>query len=216
MEYVENFILFQQDARQADRAGEGPSQVSETRTTRTTTRTATRTTTRTTARTTTRRTTTITGPDPECAADPESADRRPTLRYDRTRWSTSPSVGPSVEVGRVVDLPLSWLSQSTLLRRVGLRSRLLPKGRNWRSRLFFRVWWSVCGCVRARLLTRLRCRVIPLFAGSAPFVVFARARAVMGNRRCRLSALGLSRPADHRRLYFFLCETRCVLVHCAP
>ena len=49
-----------------------------------------------------------TGPDPECAADLESADRRPALRYDRKWWSASPSVGPSVEVGRVVDLPLSW------------------------------------------------------------------------------------------------------------
>ena len=101
----------------------GSRQVSETRT-----KTTTRTRTRTTARTRTRTRTTSTGPDPECAADLESADRQPALRYDRTRWSASPPVGPSVEVGRVVDPPLSRWSQSTLLRPVGLRSRLFPKG----------------------------------------------------------------------------------------
>ena len=67
------------------------------------------------------------------------------------------------------------------------------------SRRFFRVWWSVCGCVCACLIKRLRCRVIPLFAGSAPFVVLAWARAAMGNRRCRLSALGCLSRACCRR-----------------
>ena len=59
--------------------------------------------------------------------------------------------------------------------------------------------YDCCGCVCACLLTRLRCRVFPLFAGSAPFVVLAWARAAMGNRRCRLSALGCLSRACCRR-----------------
>ena len=58
-------------------------------------------------------------------------------------------MGLSIDVGRVVELPLSWWSQSTLLRLIGLCSRLFLTGLNWLSAVLSRlvVGLRLCLCV---------------------------------------------------------------------